>query len=98
MKNHDDGINIVDTIITLAKHLNMEVVAEGIETKEQLEILNNLGCEFGQGYFFSKPLPYNLVENIFKSNYFTKNKLPNKSVNKSRKSFSTNYFPLDAFA
>jgi EAL domain-containing protein (putative c-di-GMP-specific phosphodiesterase class I) len=34
----------------------MDVVAEGVETREQLEILRSLGCQYGQGYFFSKPV------------------------------------------
>jgi len=47
---------IVSTIIKLAQNLKMQVVAEGIETAEQLAQLNQLSCEYGQGYFFSKPL------------------------------------------
>ncbi len=48
--------DIVRAIITLAHTLGMDVVAEGIETLEQLEILRSLGCEYGQGYLFAKPL------------------------------------------
>ncbi|MBA3582133.1 MAG: EAL domain-containing protein [Gammaproteobacteria bacterium] len=44
---------IVDTIITLAHNLNLDVVAEGIETAEQLRKLRSLGCEYGQGFYFS---------------------------------------------
>ena len=62
-----DGVNIIETIITLAQNLNMEIVAEGIENQEQLAILRHLGCQFGQGYFFSKPLPRNLIEELFHS-------------------------------
>jgi len=47
---------IVQTIIALAHNLGMEVVAEGIETAEQLAQLRALKCEFGQGYLFSKPV------------------------------------------
>jgi diguanylate cyclase (GGDEF)-like protein/PAS domain S-box-containing protein len=47
---------IVRTIIQLCHSLKMRVTAEGIETESQLEILRHLGCEFGQGYFFAKPL------------------------------------------
>ncbi len=50
---------IVQTIITLAHRLGMDVVAEGIETVPQLRALKNLGCELGQGYLFAKPLPVN---------------------------------------
>ena len=53
-----DGQNpeIVRTIIALAGSLEMDVVAEGIETALQLEILRDMGCEFGQGWYFAKPL------------------------------------------
>ncbi|OGQ90811.1 MAG: hypothetical protein A2289_06700 [Deltaproteobacteria bacterium RIFOXYA12_FULL_58_15] len=58
-----DGENpvIVHTIITLARVLGMEVVAEGIETEAQLMQLRALGCHQGQGYFFSKPRPANEI-------------------------------------
>lgn len=52
----DDGM-IAETVITLAKHLGMIVVAEGVETESQLEFLRARGCEEFQGYFFSAPLP-----------------------------------------
>lgn len=48
---------IVRTIVRLAQSLKMKVIAEGIETAEQLEQLRQLNCEYGQGYFYSKPLP-----------------------------------------
>ena len=47
---------IVGTIIALAKSLDMRVEAEGIETSAQLTRLRELGCEIGQGYYFSKAL------------------------------------------
>jgi EAL domain-containing protein (putative c-di-GMP-specific phosphodiesterase class I) len=47
---------IVKAIVTLAHNLGLDVTAEGIETREQLAELRKLGCESGQGYFFSKPL------------------------------------------
>jgi EAL domain-containing protein (putative c-di-GMP-specific phosphodiesterase class I) len=48
--------SIVSTIINLAHSLNMDVVAEGIETVAQKEILRSLGCNYGQGYLMSAPL------------------------------------------
>lgn len=56
MTECDDNREIVKTIIRLARNLKMRVVAEGIETQGQLEQLKSLGCEFGQGFFFSKPM------------------------------------------
>ena len=48
---------VVDTIVSLSKQLQLSIIAEGIETTEQLQWLQNVGCEYGQGYLFSKPLP-----------------------------------------
>ncbi len=56
MDNSQEDLEIVGTIIALAHTLEMEVIAEGIETVEQLDILQSLGCEYGQGYFLSYPL------------------------------------------
>jgi diguanylate cyclase (GGDEF)-like protein/PAS domain S-box-containing protein len=52
----DDTSEIIRTILHLAQSLGMDVVAEGVETKEQLARLTALGCSSGQGYYFSKPL------------------------------------------
>lgn len=53
----DQGENseILRTVIMLAKNLRMRVVAEGIETESQLSLLQNLGCDYGQGFFIAKP-------------------------------------------
>lgn len=51
------NLDIVETIISLAHRLDLNVIAEGVETQAQREILRSLHCEYGQGYFFSKPLP-----------------------------------------
>ena len=56
MSDGGENIEIVRTITMLAHTLNMSVVAEGVETLQQAEILKQLGCEFGQGYLFSRPL------------------------------------------
>jgi len=56
MQPNGDGSEIVGTIITLAHSLGMDVIAEGVETHEQFARLALLGCEYGQGYHFSKPV------------------------------------------
>ena len=48
---------IVDTIISMAKHLDLKVIAEGVETKFELDFLEEKGCPLYQGYLFSKPVP-----------------------------------------
>jgi EAL domain-containing protein (putative c-di-GMP-specific phosphodiesterase class I) len=52
---------IVAAITVMAQQLKLEVVAEGVETKEQLDFLRELQCDFVQGYYFSKPLPADAV-------------------------------------
>lgn len=52
----DDNAAITNTIITLAQNLNLNVIAEGVETKEQLEFLWSKNCYIMQGYYFSKPI------------------------------------------
>lgn len=53
--NHEDNI-LVSTIIAMSKALGKKVVAEGVETEEQLNLLTKLGCDYIQGYYFSKPM------------------------------------------
>src|SRR3979409_2697182 len=48
---------IVSAIIAIARHLHIEVIAEGIEAYQQVEILRRLGCTVGQGFLFAPPLP-----------------------------------------
>ena len=57
-----DGNAIVQTILSLARSLNLSVVAEGVETKEQLGELDKLGCDYGQGFLFARPLPAKELE------------------------------------
>jgi diguanylate cyclase (GGDEF)-like protein len=60
----DNDNAIVRTISTLARNLGMEVIAEGIETEEQFQQLKMLGCEYGQGYLFSRPVGNDGVEHL----------------------------------
>jgi len=56
MGNDERNLEIVETIVTLAQKLGVDVTAEGLETSWQLAHLRELKCEYGQGYFFSRPL------------------------------------------
>ncbi len=56
MDNTSEDAAIVQTIVMLSHNLSMDVVAEGVETAPQMERLRALQCEYGQGYFFSKPM------------------------------------------
>jgi diguanylate cyclase (GGDEF)-like protein/PAS domain S-box-containing protein len=52
----NEGMEIARTILPMANNLRLDVIAEGVETAEQLESLRKLRCKYGQGYYFSKPL------------------------------------------
>ena len=58
---------MVDIVAEIAKLLDVPVIAEGIETKEQVEILKSAGCYIMQGYYFSKPLPPEEIETLLKA-------------------------------
>jgi diguanylate cyclase (GGDEF)-like protein len=60
----DNDNAIVRTISTLARNLGMEVIAEGIETEEQYQQLKMLGCEYGQGFLFSRPVNNDDVQHL----------------------------------
>ena len=57
IKDASHAVILVDTIIMMAHNLGLEVIAEGVETREELDYLHDKGCTVYQGYYFSKPLP-----------------------------------------
>ncbi|GIX40327.1 MAG: hypothetical protein KatS3mg129_0060 [Leptospiraceae bacterium] len=59
-------LSILKTIFELAKQLTMTTIIEGIETKSQLQILQQLGAKYGQGYFFNKPISDNIIIELLK--------------------------------
>ena len=71
-----ENSEILQTIISLAKNLKKKVIAEGIETETQLSLLQNLGCDYGQGYLLAKPLTKEKAE---LSLYESRNWIPSKS-------------------
>jgi EAL domain-containing protein (putative c-di-GMP-specific phosphodiesterase class I) len=62
--NNGNGAEIVQTILALAHDLGMKVVAEGIETDEQLSKLKSMACEYGQGYLFTKPIDSQMASTL----------------------------------
>ncbi len=76
MESNSENGEIVRTIIALAKALNLKVVAEGIESIHQFHQLRILGCEYGQGYLFAKPLPVSEIESLIEDGTRWQNILP----------------------
>lgn len=62
IKSNGSNTEIVRTIVMLARNLGMKVIAEGVETKEQVEELKKLNCEGAQGYFFAAPMSFEKIQ------------------------------------
>jgi len=78
MDSEREGLAIVETVILLGNKLGMNIVAEGVETKENLESLTTLGCTIAQGYYISRPLPGDEITSWLlnkSSNHEIKNKI-----------------------
>ena len=65
IEHEEKDIQLVALILDIAKNLNVPVIAEGVETEEQIRLLKGLGCAMVQGYYFSKPLPADEFEKKF---------------------------------
>ncbi len=75
----EEDISIATAILNLAHSLNIQVVAEGVETVEQLQYLQSLQCDFVQGYYVSRPLPVKDLEDWLmnnNANFFNTNPVP----------------------
>jgi EAL domain-containing protein (putative c-di-GMP-specific phosphodiesterase class I) len=62
------GGSTIKAIVEMAHARKLKVVAEGVETAEQLALLQRLGCDMGQGFYFSRPLGVEAVESLLRSN------------------------------
>lgn len=80
MEDGTENGEIVRTIIALAKSLNLNVIAEGIESIHQLHQLRVLGCEYGQGYLFSRPVPEAEIEKILADKARWRNIIPSQNL------------------
>lgn len=65
--NHDKGVSIMRSVFEMADNLQMPVIAEGVETEEQLGTLREMGCDLVQGYYFYRPMPVPDYEVLFQA-------------------------------
>jgi EAL domain-containing protein (putative c-di-GMP-specific phosphodiesterase class I) len=65
MATDPGDLAIVRAVVDLSRHFGLTVVAEGVESELTLELLEEMGCDIGQGFFFSRPLPYERLEAWF---------------------------------
>jgi predicted signal transduction protein with EAL and GGDEF domain len=80
MENSSESRAIVQMIMSLGSSLGMEMVAEGVETAEQASLLESLGCEYAQGYFFSKPIDQKGMAEVLLKSSGNAYRLPQQSV------------------
>ena len=66
-ENRQKGIQIIDSIVNMAHKLDLPIIAEGVETPEQIEMLHSMNCVYAQGYFFFKPMPVADAEDLLSS-------------------------------
>jgi EAL domain-containing protein (putative c-di-GMP-specific phosphodiesterase class I) len=84
------NVIIIKTLIELAQRLNLKVIAEGIETEEQMNFLKEQYCDEGQGYFFARPMSASQFEEYMQSNFKSnlyKSMQPQENYMKFRSSF-----------
>ncbi|MBD1942640.1 EAL domain-containing protein [Coleofasciculus sp. FACHB-712] len=67
--SNPDSAAVTDAIIALAKSLRLNITAEGIETQEQLDYLQRRGCEEGQGFYFSRPVPADAIAQMLQESF-----------------------------
>jgi EAL domain-containing protein (putative c-di-GMP-specific phosphodiesterase class I) len=57
MVEDENALELVKSIIALCQNMKLKIIAEGIETKEQIDILKAMNCDCGQGYYIARPMP-----------------------------------------
>jgi EAL domain-containing protein (putative c-di-GMP-specific phosphodiesterase class I) len=62
VEHSEKDVRLVELVLNIAKNLKVPVIAEGVETEEQLQLLKGLGCDVIQGFYFSRPLPADQFE------------------------------------
>jgi EAL domain-containing protein (putative c-di-GMP-specific phosphodiesterase class I) len=69
IETNETDRRLVELILDIARYLQVLVVAEGVETREQLDLLSDWGCDLIQGYYFSRPLPAGDFEKLADSEF-----------------------------
>ena len=68
--------NILNSVVRMAKRLDVPVIAEGVETQKQVDFLRTIGCEYAQGYFFAEPVPLDEYRNLIQGDLVVEQKVP----------------------
>lgn len=63
-KDYDKGIHILESVVNMTKVMGLPMIVEGVETKKQIDFLEDLGCRYVQGFYFYKPMPLSDFEKI----------------------------------
>jgi EAL domain-containing protein (putative c-di-GMP-specific phosphodiesterase class I) len=66
LESHKENLAMAEAIVVMGHKLGLEVIAEGVETPGQKDLLTSIGCDFGQGFFFSRPLPPSEFEDFLR--------------------------------
>jgi EAL domain-containing protein (putative c-di-GMP-specific phosphodiesterase class I) len=67
IERSDKDLAIVETIINFAHKFGLKTIAEGVENENQVKILQSLNCDYIQGFYFYKPMPFNELQDLLKS-------------------------------
>jgi diguanylate cyclase (GGDEF)-like protein len=67
LEDHNDR-TIVESIVSLSKAMDLKIVAEGVETMEHVRLLKKMDVDYGQGYYFSKPIPFSKFDMLYRQN------------------------------
>ena len=72
----DQRLALAEGIVQIARTLGLEVIAEGIETEVQQDLLASMGCHYGQGYLLAMPMPSSEVEDLLRNGFPATSRVP----------------------
>jgi EAL domain-containing protein (putative c-di-GMP-specific phosphodiesterase class I) len=84
LPDNADDVSLVKAILAMAKGLDLKVVAEGVETQEQLRFVRARGCDFAQGYYFARPVDERTYRNYLESLQVAREPLALSATRKGR--------------